>query len=149
MGRLTLTDGREIDLVNLHLLAAETDTAFWRPSCWRAHAHNRRIRRILLHYFVSARQSATATWPPVPSLIAGDFNAPANDGAIRGLAATHLDSYVTAGRGHGDTFPANFPVHRIDQVWLSPELTALAHTTVAVPGSDHLMVVVDFVIKNR
>ena len=147
MGRLTLANGREIDLVNLHLLAAETNTAFWRRSCWQAHAHNRRMRRILLHYFVSGCQSATAGWPPAPSIIAGDFNAPAEDGAIRGLAATHLDSYVTAGQGIGDTFPANFPLHRIDQVWLSPGLAAIGHTTVPVPGSDHLMVVVDFEMK--
>ena len=147
MGRLTLADGRQFDLLNLHLPSAERDTAFWTRSCWRAHARNRRERRLLLQYDLSVQTSAMAGWPPAPSIVAGDFNAPASDGAIRGLAATHLDSYLSAGSGLGNTYPAAFPLHRIDQAWLSPELVAVGQTTVPVPGSDHRMVVVDFAVR--
>jgi len=89
---------------------------------------------------------ATAHWPPAPAIVGGDFNAPAGDGAIRQLAAHYLDSYPQAGHGLGNTFPNKFPVHRIDQVWLSPDLQATRQGTVRTRHSDHRMVIVDFLM---
>lgn len=143
--RLILPDGRPLDLLNVHLPSASRDTRFWRVDGWRAHYHNRRERESTLAYLVNSQANAVAAQPRAPSIIAGDFNAPAGDGAVRQLMRTHFDTYPKAGRGIGNTYPSAFPLQRIDQVWMSPELTPVRHGTAVTRHSDHRMVVVDFV----
>jgi len=145
-GRLTLLDGRQIDIVNLHLLSAERCWAFWRRSCWQAHANNRRKRRAGLTLALNSLTTATRELPAVPSLIAGDFNAPAGDASLNPLKNNHFDAYLKVGRGLGNTFPSRFPLHRIDQIWLSRELEPLRLSTLATPHSNHRFVVCDFLL---
>lgn len=142
--RLTLPDGRTIDLLNVHLLQAETSARFWTRQAWRDHAENRRNRRFQLALLLSSHQTATARLPRVPLIVAGDFNAPAKDGALFALpGAGFRDSYTHASGKPGNTFPNNFPIQRIDQCWLSPDLIPLRHGTSRSVHSDHRMVIVD------
>jgi len=148
-GRLTLVDDRYIDIANLHLLSAERCWAFWSRPCWQAHANNRRQRRIGLTLSLNSLQSATRELPPAPSIIAGDFNAPAGDASLSPLTENHFDAYKKVGKGMGNTFPSHFPLHRIDQIWLSHTLEPLRLNTIATPHSDHRFIVCDFLLPPR
>ena len=146
-GRLTLPDGRTIDLLNVHLLAAERSWRFWSRQAWRAHAENRRHRRFQLSLLLSAMRTITEKLPPAPFIVAGDFNAPARDSGLLVLPAFGLrDSYEAAGSRPGNTFPNRFPLQRIDQAWFSPDLLPMRHGTYKGVHSDHRMVIVDFLM---
>lgn len=144
-GRLTLPDGRAIDLLNVHLLPAETSARFWSRQAWRDHAANRRNRRFQLSLLLSAMRHVTGKLPPAPLIVAGDFNAPARDSGLMVLPAFGLrDSYELAGTRAGNTYPNRFPLQRIDQAWFSPDLQPVRHGTHRGDHSDHRMVIVDF-----
>ena len=142
--RLTLPDGRPLDLLNVHLLSAERCVSVWSPACWQAHTSNRRQRRHHLDILLETREWIAGSLPPAPSIIAGDFNAPAGDASLERLAATHVDAFAAAGRGYGATYHNRWPIHRIDQIWLGSELAPLGARTVRSVYSDHRMVVADF-----
>jgi len=144
--RLTLADGRPLDLFNLHLLSAERCFQAWSPACWRAHTENRRLRRRDLELLCNAWETLgpETGWPPAPSIIAGDFNAPAADPALHRLSRRHRDAFAAAGDGFGATYPNSLPIHRIDQAWLSAELIPLGARTVRSDLSDHRILVLDF-----
>jgi endonuclease/exonuclease/phosphatase family metal-dependent hydrolase len=54
-----------------------------------------------------------------------------------------VDSWSEAGQGPGLTWPADDPFQRIDWIWLSPDLQAVAAETVDSTVSDHRAVVAD------
>lgn len=146
-GRLTLPDGRAIDLLNVHLLPAETSARFWSRQAWQDHAANRRNRRFQLSLLLSALRQVTEKMPAAPLIVAGDFNAPARDSGLMVLPAFGLrDSYEVAGTRPGNTYPNRFPLQRIDQAWFSPDLQPVRHGTHQGQHSDHRMVIVDFLL---
>ena len=59
------------------------------------------------------------------------------------LDAGMIDAWSEAGQGPGLTWPADVPFQRIDWIWLSPDLQALAAETVESTASDHRAVVAD------
>ncbi len=59
------------------------------------------------------------------------------------LHAGMVDAWSEAGQGPGLTWPADDPFQRIDWIWLSPDLQAIAAETVESTASDHRAVVVD------
>ena len=59
------------------------------------------------------------------------------------LDAGMVDAWSEAGQGPGLTWPADDPFQRIDWIWLSPDLQAIAAETVESTASDHRAVVVD------
>ena len=81
-----------------------------------------------------------------PFLACGDFNTPAHGQVYAGLRAVFGNAFEEAGSGFGYTFPARFPLVRIDHVWLRG-----AHATSArVPvswASDHRPLVVDVALR--
>lgn len=146
-GRLTLPDGRAINLLNVHLLAAERNWHFWTRQAWRQHAENRRNRRFQLSLLLSAMRTIAEKLPPVPTIVAGDFNAPARDSGLMVLPSFGFrDSYELAASRPGNTFPNHFPLHRIDQAWFSSDLAPVSHTTHKGMHSDHRMLIVDFLM---
>jgi endonuclease/exonuclease/phosphatase family metal-dependent hydrolase len=54
-----------------------------------------------------------------------------------------IDAWTEAGQGPGLTWPADDPFQRIDWIWLSPDLQAVAAETVEGTASDHRAVVAD------
>jgi endonuclease/exonuclease/phosphatase (EEP) superfamily protein YafD len=59
------------------------------------------------------------------------------------LDAGMVDSWSEAGQGPGLTWPSDAPNQRIDWIWLSPDLQAVAAETVDSAVSDHRAVVAD------
>ena len=78
-----------------------------------------------------------------PYLLAGDFNNPPRGGFNRHLKAQMTDAFTQGGLGSGFTFPAKFPVMRIDYAWLSRDVRARRCFTVPTNASDHRATVAD------
>jgi endonuclease/exonuclease/phosphatase family metal-dependent hydrolase len=53
------------------------------------------------------------------------------------------DVFAKVGEGNGETFPATAPLHRIDYVLCSPDLTPVRATVVTLVASDHLAVLAE------
>lgn len=85
---------------------------------------------------------------PGPAIIGGDFNAPDSGPAAHLLRGTVTDSFREAGQGWGNTFPADFPIFRLDRIYSTEDLVARGYETLAL-GSDHLAVVAEFQWANR
>ncbi len=143
---LELPDGQQMVVVNVHLATAATDLRLWRKSAWTTHRNNRALRR---HELGLTRQvlEQTTTFPNVPTLLGGDFNAPATDSIHRQLSSEFVDAFVAAGTGWGDTFQRRFPILRIDRIYATRQLVPVRSRVVASRHSDHRMVVADFLLK--
>ncbi|WP_404816535.1 endonuclease/exonuclease/phosphatase family protein [Streptomyces thermolineatus] len=72
-------------------------------------------------------------------VLLGDLNGVAGDRALAPLTSRLRPAHEAAGRGFGLTFPAAFPVVRIDQVMVRG-LTPVRAWTLPATGSDHLPV---------
>ncbi len=77
-----------------------------------------------------------------PLVLCGDFNTPPRGLFYRRLSAQLNDGFAQAGNGLGLSFPARFPLLRIDYVWTRCA-HALAVRVDKAGASDHRMVIAD------
>jgi len=116
----------------------------WRPKTWREAAELRELRA------TSMAQIATQVraWGRRPIILGGDFNTPAGDSLLEPLRALGLtDAFAVAGQGWPNTITSDFPVARIDQIWVSEHFRPLAGRVVFTPNSDHRMLVMDLALR--
>jgi endonuclease/exonuclease/phosphatase (EEP) superfamily protein YafD len=142
---VTLPDGRDIEVLNLHLVTATTDLRFWAPDAWRSHRNNRRLRREELTRSLAAF-GGSGTSPDALAIVGGDFNAPANDIIHRQLAPGLQNAFSAVGTGWGNTYHRRLAILRIDHLYANRHLIPVrsrAHTT---RMSDHRMVIADFLL---
>ena len=84
---------------------------------------------------------------PNPSIVGGDFNAPAGDAIFDLLTERGFrDAFTESGSGWPDTYPNNSPVLRIDHLWVNSQVTPVRTAAITTRHSDHRMVVSDFFI---
>ncbi|MFE7567941.1 endonuclease/exonuclease/phosphatase family protein [Streptomyces sp. NPDC057539] len=77
---------------------------------------------------------------PLPRVVVmGDFNGTADDRALRPVTSQLRPAQEEAGDGFGFTWPASFPMARIDQI-LVRGVTPASSWTLPPTGSDHLPV---------
>lgn len=77
---------------------------------------------------------------PLPRVVVmGDFNGTAQDSALRPVTSQLTSAQHEAGAGFGFTWPAAFPMVRIDQI-LVKGMSATSAWTLPATGSDHLPV---------
>jgi endonuclease/exonuclease/phosphatase (EEP) superfamily protein YafD len=143
-GRATFPDGRSVDLVSLRLTPAVLRMDLWSLDRWQTQMENRQARRTSLIDLKDALGNSRS-----PLIIGGDFNAPQGDGAIQALAPRLRDAFREAGVGWGNTIMNDLPLLRIDQVWISRELTAHAANALHTRFSDHRMVVCDLRFRHE
>lgn len=141
-----LPSGRRVNLLNLHLQAASTDLRLWTRDCWRSHRHNRKLRRVELLLALDLLKTSSNT-ANRPTIIAGDFNAPANDSVYRMLGDRFTDTFDASGTGWGNTYHRRLPILRLDHIYVSREFLPVRSTVVTIPESDHRMVVSDLILK--
>ncbi|HSP41707.1 MAG TPA: endonuclease/exonuclease/phosphatase family protein, partial [Luteolibacter sp.] len=139
-----LPDGRQIEVVNVHLETAATNLRFWRRDAWREHRVNRAIRLTENATMLQVLEQTT-NFPNTPTILGGDFNAPATDPVHRRLARDFTDSFAAAGTGWGNTFQRRFPILRIDQVYATRHFTPVRCAAAVTRHSDHRMVVADLI----
>ncbi|MFI6054890.1 endonuclease/exonuclease/phosphatase family protein [Streptomyces violascens] len=83
--------------------------------------------------------AAVRAEPLARVLVVGDFNGSADDSALRTLTGQLRSAQTEAGDGFGFTWPAGFPVVRLDQIMVKG-LTPVTSWTLPDTGSDHLPV---------
>ena len=136
--------GKRVDVACVHLKGAETDMRLWKPSAWRSHSQNRQSRRSDLNRLLHIQGVFSGS---NPSIIGGDFNAPAGDAVFDLLRERGFrDAFAEAGSGWPDTYPNYAPVLRIDHLWVNSQVTPLRAAAVTTQYSDHRMVVCDFLL---
>ena len=141
-----LPSGRRVELLNLHLQAAAIDMRLWTRDCWRTHRDNRQKLRFELGVALEGLRGPSHVTNR-PTIIAGDFNAPANDSIYRMLDDRFVDAFEVAGTGWGNTYHRRLPILRLDHIFVSREFKPIRATVVSIPESDHRMVVADFILK--
>ncbi|MEU9034614.1 endonuclease/exonuclease/phosphatase family protein [Streptomyces sp. NPDC048352] len=78
--------------------------------------------------------------PAGRTVLVGDFNGTTADGALAPVTGGFTAAQEAVGAGFGFSWPARFPVARIDQILLRGGLTPLAAWTLPPTRSDHLPV---------
>ncbi|MGV9915083.1 endonuclease/exonuclease/phosphatase family protein [Streptomyces tendae] len=88
----------------------------------------------------AARLAAALRAEPLPRvLLVGDLNGTTDDGALSALTSPMRSAQEVAGDGFGATWPASFPLARIDHILVRGVRPCSAWTLPAT-GSDHLPV---------
>ncbi|YCM44840.1 endonuclease/exonuclease/phosphatase family protein [Verrucomicrobiaceae bacterium 227] len=143
---VNMPSGRRIQLLNVHLQPAATNLRLYSRSCWREHSSNRRLRQIELTYALQSLKQKTE-YPRIPAIIAGDFNAPANDAVYKILEPAFTDAFNEVGSGWGNTYHRAMPLLRIDHIYSSDKLIPVRARAIKSSKSDHRMVVADYVFR--
>ncbi len=84
----------------------------------------------------------------LPTLVAGDFNAPTDSRMMDMLRKTLLDGFTDAGLGYDYTRPANFPWVGIDHILATPEWAFTRCRVGPDVGSDHLPMIAEVVLTS-
>jgi endonuclease/exonuclease/phosphatase (EEP) superfamily protein YafD len=141
LAAVSLENGSQFNVASIRLIPSPLRFDIWNPSAWQQFADNRRMRRQQLTAIYQQVASATS---PGPTILGGDFNAPARDAIFEILKPDLRDGWPAAGRSWGKTIVNNAPVHRIDQIWISPQFAAESVTAKKSINSDHRMVIGDY-----
>ncbi|MGJ8694774.1 MAG: endonuclease/exonuclease/phosphatase family protein [Verrucomicrobiaceae bacterium] len=141
-----LASGESIQLLNVHLQGAATNLRLWDRHAWQTHRTNRERRQMEMAYFMELLRQKTP-YPGIPTLIGGDFNAPANDAVYKLLGNDFTDAFSEVGTGWGNTFHRSLPLLRIDHLFSSKMLVPIRAKAVRLEGSDHRMVIADYVFR--
>jgi len=140
---LKTPDGKEFDLINLHLQQSVPRFDIWNPNRWKTQVIIRRENRSQLIAIVEMFPKRAASWPRI---IGGDFGTPPGDAIFRVLDPNFDDSFKAAGHGWSNTYSHHFPIVRTDQLWASPDLVPITGIVLPSNHSDHRIVVCDYQI---
>jgi len=143
---LTLSQGGSVEIISLRLMRPEVRLDLWSSACWRAHLHDRLVRKGQMQQLVDHIKNFN---PDTPCIAGGDFNSPAGDAVSRLLKPRLKDTFREGGIGWGNTGINEFPISRPDQIWVSSDIHTIAARAVKTRNSDHRMVVCDLVLNPR
>ena len=138
--KVTLENGASFHVVSLHLINSPRRLDFWNPETWSLFAELNKTRRRQL---LDIRGEIGSTIGNNPTIIGGDFNAPAGNKAYDYMKTRFVDSWTQAGRGWGKSSLNDVPIHRIDQIWLTKDFEAVSVTAKKSERSDHRAVICD------
>lgn len=139
---VTTVGDRRVLLVNVRLMLPSIVVAaatFESPSDLIRLHNERRAQFEHLRILTTQTMERTGVGTVV---LCGDFNSPGGMRSYEPLRGFLRDVWPEAGRGWGGTMTAAFPVSRIDQCWITPDLVAL-EARVRRGASDHRRLVVD------
>jgi len=139
-----LEPGFNLRVASVHLPTPSTRADLWSRDCWREYQDIwNEQSRLLAKYKAFLMKSSS------PKLIGGDFNLPARDGATRSLKPELRDAYPSSGSGLCNTIINDYPMHRIDQIWVSSDMQPQTMRVFKTKHSDHRMVVCDLSVELR
>jgi endonuclease/exonuclease/phosphatase (EEP) superfamily protein YafD len=139
-----LQSGLEVEIVNVHLEAPVVRFDLSSGDVWRDHTVKRQVHRRQMEE-IAARMASVPR--EMPLIVGGDFNEPAGDAVLAPLKTRLCDTFREAGLGWGNTVVNEFPVLRIDQVWVSDHFRVAAVAARRTQHSDHRMVICDLVAR--
>lgn len=130
--------GKTFVAVSFRLSTPPFRVDLWSPSAWSALVAHRKLQRAQMRSLIGIVKSLE---PSLPIIIAGDCNAPSGDAIFRELQPLLHDAYREGGVGWCNTFQNDFPILRIDQMWLSHQWKAAYVSAQQTQNSDHRMVI--------
>jgi endonuclease/exonuclease/phosphatase (EEP) superfamily protein YafD len=133
-------DGTPVQVVSLRLMPPTFRIDLYDPEAWRQLAENSRARR-------SQVNDIFRRLSPRAAIVGGDFNCQPNDRALGAVPGRFRDAFRLAGRGWGHTAVNDYPLARIDQVWITPEFKAAQVFVRKTENSDHRLVVADLLLR--
>jgi endonuclease/exonuclease/phosphatase family metal-dependent hydrolase len=147
-----LLEGDTLRWLNLHLASNRISPPELDPVQaleWKSHSSQRTIKGILRKIASSARLRAGQSdkvrafmdRSPYPLLVTGDFNDLPYSFAVNGIRAKLKDSFVSNGKGTGNTYARGFPSFRIDCIMVDPQFPVESHEVIRIRYSDHYPVV--------
>jgi endonuclease/exonuclease/phosphatase (EEP) superfamily protein YafD len=142
---MELPDGREALLVNVRLMLPALCVNPLSSEARRRLVDSHRER---INQFAALRDLIAEKKMPLV-ILAGDFNTPACARSLQPLRATLRDVWRVFGRGWGRTVTADFPVSRIDQCWVSGTIECIHGEVFHESLSDHRLLMVDLVFRQR
>ena len=128
-----------ITVISLRLLPPVFRIDLVNPSAWEDLARNRQARR----REISEIMGYLGKLPAGPTLVGGDFNCQSGDRSLDAMPPSLRDTFYEAGRGWGHTAVNDYPLARIDQIWVSRHFAARQQFVQKTVHSDHRMVVCD------
>lgn len=131
--------GRPVRVVSLRLLPPVFRIDLFSPSSWQELAQNRQARRSEIADLVAFLGGSA------PTILGGDFNCQSGDRALDAMPVWLRDAFYEGGRGWGHSAVNDYPLARIDQIWVSPEWRVEQEFVQKTVFSDHRMVVCDLV----
>jgi len=142
--RLKLSDGMILDITNLDLRELVPRFEIWRPSVWKELMETRISNRRLVRASLGENEITTVD---IGRIVSGGFGTPPGDDVFRPLETSGLvDTFRATGLGWGNTYPPDYPFLRLDQVWVSPNLTPLKSVTRLNSASPRRTVVCDLML---
>lgn len=145
--RVQIEEGLLIDATSIELAPCLPSPALLNPSTWRTltdtRVHNRRTLRTQLG-------ENQITQSNIGRIVAGGFQTPPGDDVFRPLESNGMtDAFGATGEGWGNTYPSDYAILRLDQVWVSENLGI--HSAKAIPNraSDHRIVIADLVLPGE
>jgi endonuclease/exonuclease/phosphatase (EEP) superfamily protein YafD len=137
--------GRPITVISTHLVLPSLRTDIWRPEVWRKAAEIRGARMRIVEELLVQRDRYG---DDLPVIVGGDFNTRAGDSLLQPLIANGMtDVFDAVGHGWPNTMTAEFPIARIDFIWVGEQVEPLNAQVATTPHSDHRMVVAEVAVR--
>lgn len=137
--RLKHASGVVLDITNLDLKGCSPRADFWKPFVWKELVEARVETRRLVRQSLGEHPLNRTL---VARIVGGGLGTPPGDDVFRPLQnAGMLDTFAWSGMGFGNTWPSRYPVLRLDQIWISPNLVPERSVTRLNPDSAHRIVV--------
>lgn len=134
-----------IAVISTRLLQPLLRADLWRPSVWRS-AQGLRASR--MNTIESVLRQRDRYGEGLPVIVGGDFNTRPGDSLLLPLEAGGLaDAFEEAGAGWPNTITSDYPMERIDFIWVDERFEPLNAFVAVTPHSDHRMVVVDVALR--
>ena len=142
---IELPGGRQLVVVSLRLPPADIRWDLWSSESWQSQKRIRQAQRERLSHIVHVAQRWGTT---MPTIVGGDFNVPAGDAIERRLKPHWRDAFVVAGHGWGNTMLNDWPLQRIDRIWVDQRFIVRWASAKRTEQSDHRLVVADLGWRN-
>lgn len=133
--------GRKLAVFNVHVTNLQKGPPFALSDAIRKPSNVRREQVELV--------STLAEKCAVPIVIAGDFNLPPRGHLYRRLAEGHHDAFRSNNFGFGYTYPAAFPLMRIDYIWSGNGAKPISSRVLSTRASDHRPLVAEILLPPR
>lgn len=134
-------DGQPLQVVSLRLLPPVFRIDLFNPAAWTDLARNRQARRDEIAGI------ANFLGGEKPTIMGGDFNCQSGDRSLDAMPTWLRDSFYEGGRGWGHSAVNDYPLARIDQIWVSKDWKAEQQFTRKTVHSDHRMVICDLTFR--
>lgn len=139
-----LSAGLNIKIFSLRLLTPPVRFDFWSPLFWNEYMANRLAHRDEIKQVMAYSGSFS---PQTNVILGGDLNAPAYDAVFRAFKPRLRDAFKDAGIGLGNTMTNDFPLVRIDHIWVSEHFRPVSVIVRKTQYSDHRMVIADLTMN--